>query len=76
MTITEFMDKMLAAFPDATVESDNDGQLVIYTGLQMLTSEDNPSIPEGESLIVPFPDDVPDCGDPGPECVEHNGLCD
>ena len=34
MTFDEFMDKMLTAFPDATVGTDNDGQLVIYTGLR------------------------------------------
>ena len=31
----EFMDKMLAAFPDAEVGQDNDGQLVIYTNLRL-----------------------------------------
>lgn len=51
------MEKMLAAFPEAVVGEDNDGQWIIYTGLHALTSEDNPTIPEGEVLIVPMPED-------------------
>lgn len=35
MTFDEFMAKMLEAFPEATVEEDNEGQLVIYTNLIM-----------------------------------------
>lgn len=31
MTLDEFMGRMLAAFPNATVDEDNDGQLVVYT---------------------------------------------
>ncbi len=56
MDMPEFMNKMLAAFPEATVDQDNDGQLVIYTNLQLLTDSDNPSIPAGEYLIQSFPD--------------------
>ena len=33
MQRAEFMNKMIAAFPGALVEEDNDGQLIIYTGL-------------------------------------------
>lgn len=30
----EFMQRMVAAFPDAVVETDEDGQLVIHTNLK------------------------------------------
>ncbi len=33
MTDNEFMQKVLAAFPNAEVGDDNEGQLVIYTNL-------------------------------------------
>lgn len=39
-TDDEFMRKMLDAFPEATVEQDNDGQLVIYTNYRF----DGPTI--------------------------------
>lgn len=52
MRMYEFMDKMLEAFPNATVDEDNDGQLIIYTNLTMITSDENPSIPAGEELII------------------------
>lgn len=73
MNVSEFVDKMLSVFPEASWDIDNDNQVIVYTNLQYLTSEDNPTIAEGETLILPF---VPDCGDPGPDCVEHNGECD
>lgn len=34
MTFDEFMSKVVATFPNADVGEDNEGQLVIYTGLQ------------------------------------------
>lgn len=34
-TDDEFMQRMLNAFPEATVGQDNDGQLVIYTNLRL-----------------------------------------
>ena len=34
MNFNDFMNKMLNAFPQATVEEDNEGQLVIYTNLR------------------------------------------
>lgn len=42
MRFDEFMEKMLAAFPNAQVEEDNNGQLVIYTGL----TETSPGVVE------------------------------
>jgi hypothetical protein len=33
-TFDDFMGRMLAAFPGAQIEEDNDGQLVIYTNLR------------------------------------------
>lgn len=56
MTHDEFMALMLSAFPQASWDVDNDGQILVYTNLQFLTSRDNPSIPEGEHVIQPFPD--------------------
>lgn len=41
-------------FPEGSFSGDNDGQAVLYTGIQILTSEENPSIPEGESQVVPW----------------------
>lgn len=38
-TFDSFMQRMLNSFPEATVEQDNEGQLVIYTGLK-LTEDD------------------------------------
>lgn len=35
MTFDEFMQRMLSAFPEATVGSDNDGQLIIHTNLRL-----------------------------------------
>ena len=35
MDFQEFYRRMLAAFPDAVVEQDNDGQLIVYTGLKL-----------------------------------------
>lgn len=45
--MNDFMRTMLAAFPDATVEQDNDGQLVVYTNLmvrgdKVVTFDDEP----------------------------------
>ena len=34
MTFDKFMDKVLDAFPEAYVDEDNEGQLVIYTNLK------------------------------------------
>lgn len=48
MNISEFMDKMLSVFPDGQWDIDDDGQVIVYTGIQHLTLLDNPSIPEGE----------------------------
>jgi len=47
MTFNEFMHKMLEAFPDATTEEDNDGQIVIYTGLKTSMKDD-------VEMVVPF----------------------
>lgn len=35
VTLEEFMDKMLASFPDATADTDVDGQIVIHTALRL-----------------------------------------
>lgn len=47
MTFHEWMNLVLTHFPDAVVEPDNDGQLVIYTNLQLVG---HPTYPEGESI--------------------------
>lgn len=39
MSFNHFMRKMLQAFPDAVAEHDNEGQLVIYTGLKVTESD-------------------------------------
>ncbi len=44
MTFDEFMHKMQEAFPGATVDEDNYGQLIIYTDL-MTDADDN---------VIPF----------------------
>ncbi len=58
MTFDEFMEKMLSVFPDAEAGQDNDGQLVIYTGLQIRWGQDGTpgteTIPAGEEIILPF----------------------
>ncbi len=52
MTLAEFVDQVLTVFPEATVEPDNDGQLVIYTNLKLtadesvITFEDVPFVEE------------------------------
>ena len=33
MTFDEFMEKMLATFPEGSVSTDSEGQLVVYTNL-------------------------------------------
>ena len=35
MTYSDFMRRVLQAFPDASVEQDNDGQLCIYTNMTL-----------------------------------------
>ena len=47
MTFDEFMGRMLGAFPDAVVEEDNEGQMVVYTGLMK----------DGDDVV---PHEVPD----------------
>jgi hypothetical protein len=49
MTVEEAMRAVLAVFPDAEVGSDNDGQLVVYTGCRVTKDFD----------LVPFaPEEV------------------
>jgi hypothetical protein len=47
-----FMDRMLNAFPDAVMDCDDEGQLIINTNWKFLTDNDNPSIPAGEWLVI------------------------
>lgn len=35
MTVDDAMRKLMLIFPDCEVSSDNDGQLVVYTGLRV-----------------------------------------
>lgn len=44
MTMNDVLNLALSVFPDATVELDNDRQVVIYTGLEC----------RDESTVVPF----------------------
>lgn len=46
MTFAEFMEKMLQAYPNATVEPDDEMQLVVHTGL-FLTNDD-----DGGEIVV------------------------
>lgn len=39
MTVNEFMEKMLEAFPHAQAGEDNEGQLIIYSGLYQIFGE-------------------------------------
>lgn len=34
ITFQDFMEKMLEFLPDAVIDEDNEGQIVIYTGLK------------------------------------------
>lgn len=45
--IEEFM-------PEATIEKDNDGQLVIYTNLRAVTSDEVPTMAHGDVQIERF----------------------
>lgn len=85
-TQDELMRVMTLWLPFAELGEDNDGQLVIYTGLN----------DTGEGTLTPFqPEDAPEyfepefavpshgalervpaCGDPGPDCKIHEGKCD
>lgn len=50
-SMQEFMDILGLHFPEGTVDVDNDGQLIIYTNLELITDHDNPSIPAGEHIV-------------------------
>lgn len=43
MTFDEFYHDMVTTFPDAVCDQDNEGQLIIYTGLQIVA--DNQVVP-------------------------------
>lgn len=55
MDVHDLMARMQTAFPGSTWDVDDDGQIVVHTNLQWLTTADNPSIPEGEYIIQEFP---------------------
>lgn len=55
--VPRFMDVMGRLLPNATIGQDFDGQVVIYTDLQMVGSEQDPTIPEGEFYLRDFPED-------------------
>jgi hypothetical protein len=54
MDLPEMMEGIRKVCPNATFDTDNDGQVIIYTDKTILTSLQNPSIPAGEDLIVDF----------------------
>ena len=54
MNLFEFVDKMVTAFPGASWDVDNDGQIVVYTDLQYTSNAQNPSVPLGEAIVQPF----------------------
>lgn len=51
MTYHEFMDLIGQHFPNGVADMDNDGQLIIYTNLQLITPWENPSSPLGEVVL-------------------------
>lgn len=54
MTTADIMGAVLEIFPKATIGQDSEGQVIIYTDFQILTSEDNPSIASGDDVWVSF----------------------
>jgi hypothetical protein len=52
MIYKEMHKKVLEIFPDAEIEWDNDGQIIIYTG--MMVAPDSPTTTFGSYKIVPF----------------------
>lgn len=56
MNMDRFMEVMLRFLPDSMVGQDEDGQIVIHTGLTLVSSATHPTVPEGETLLVPFPE--------------------
>lgn len=42
MTLGELMDKVHRLFPNATVDSDFDGQIIVYTNLKEIVETDVP----------------------------------
>jgi hypothetical protein len=57
MTFDEMLHKVLALFPGAEALEDNDGQLVIYTGMRVVNGNG-----EGGGEVVDFPEEESDNG--------------
>lgn len=54
MTMGEFMNTTYEAFPYATVETDNEGQLIIYTDLTALRDYEDPKECSVVRMEIPF----------------------
>lgn len=50
-TLDELYRTVLSIFPHSQIGEDNDGQVVVYTNMVVVTSKDNPSIPAGEHVV-------------------------
>lgn len=60
-TFSRLMEEILTVCPDAELEEDMEGQIVVYTGLREVRTQD-PTKPGGfEMVVVPFEptDDAP-----------------
>jgi hypothetical protein len=57
MTFDEMLTKVTEIFPCADAQEDNDGQLVIYTGMRVVNGNG-----EGGGEVVDFPEEESDNG--------------
>lgn len=52
VTMQRFMDVLGRFLPNATIGDDMDGQVIIYTNLELVGPHTDPTIPEGEFHLI------------------------